>query len=1205
MISKNHVGKQGTDLATTGPNRYKSRRLSAYFTMFSSGSPNPAMRYPINRSVPLIQAVVWLLFAASAFGQAAPPKPMTETDFTALLQARLKQVDAATDMDAAAKAKLKELYEQALTEMLAVKHWGEKTGQNEKSGAEAPTEIGKTKAALAAMPAQPTATSLPPNYSLLQIEQAISARDAELVKLRKTLADDEEELKGRATRRAKIPEQINDAKKSLAAIEAQIQASAQNDDKSATGSAMRLLLVAQRRRVEQEIQCCEKELVAYEARTELLPLRRDYDARQVAQAEQDIKQWQDIANQRRRLDVERQVEQASQEAGQAHPNVQVLLDENKKLAADRKPLAENIVEITRQRDIISQKLTEVSDRYTSIQGKCMAAGETNVTDTIGLMLRTQRDALPPIREHQHDIELRKQMQRDVLLALLQLQDEHKALVDDLDQTVQGVLKKLNVSEQSGDKAQIEAAVREALKTKLEYIDALTSDNNAYYEKLVDLIQTEQQLVEKIELCTNFIDQRVLWIASSSPLAAFDIQWANRAFWWLCGPKSWIEVGRTLVSDARRKPVLWSAALMMFLLLFYWRMRFRARIVEIGEKAARGNCYLFRPTFETTLLTVVLAIGWPGLMYYLGWRLTAYANDSYLCQAIGPGLTETARVFFALELLRLTCGRQGLGESHFGWSPAALKLLRHRIRWFSPPALVLMAIAVAMAWQTKTDWDSSLGRIAFIAALLCFSYALYCILQPGSPVFQAMIVARRGGWLERFRYVWYPFCIFTPLALAVMAGVGYHYTARQLTIRLILTVYVLVGGIVCRALLLRWTMLSQRKLAIEAARLRRAAQSESNSGEDALGTAVMPATPEPERDLATINIQTRRLIEYSLAVAALIIIWCAWVDVLPALGKVNWGLWPTTVTVAKEVTTPDGKSLTFIEQYRWVKVADLLMAAIVLATTLIAAKNIPGLLEMAILQHMPFDAGARYAVSTVCRYTITVVGLFFFCLILGISWSKAQWLVAAMGLGLGFGLQEIFANFISGLIILFERPVRVGDVVTLGDITGVVSRIRMRATTITDGDRRELIIPNKDFITGRVLNWTLTDQINRVVVNVGVAYGANAEQAAQLLRKIAQDHPNVLDDPAPMVSLESFGDSSLNFVLRCFLPNLENRTTVINDLHMAIDREFRAAGIEIPYPQHEIRIRASDAGEPILQQIGGEGIAPWPIGARKHSSDRAA
>ena len=148
----------------------------------------------------------------------------------------------------------------------------------------------------------------------------------------------------------------------------------------------------------------------------------------------------------------------------------------------------------------------------------------------------------------------------------------------------------------------------------------------------------------------------------------------------------------------------------------------------------------------------------------------------------------------------------------------------------------------------------------------------------------MIVARRGGWLDRFRYVWYPLCMLTPAALAVLAAAGYHYTARQLTIRLILTAYVLVGGIVCRALLLRWTLVNQRKLAIEQAKQRRAAaQNENNAGEDAGGDE-LPASAAPERDLAAINTQTRRLVEYSLAVASVLVIWCAWVDVLPALNN---------------------------------------------------------------------------------------------------------------------------------------------------------------------------------------------------------------------------------------------------------------------------------------------------------------------------------
>jgi potassium efflux system protein len=204
--------------------------------------------------------------------------------------------------------------------------------------------------------------------------------------------------------------------------------------------------------------------------------------------------------------------------------------------------------------------------------------------------------------------------------------------------------------------------------------------------------------------------------------------------------------------------------------------------------------------------------------------------------------------------------------------------------------------------------------------------------------------------------------------------------------------------------------------------------------------------------------------------------------------------------------------------------------------------------------------------------------------------------------LGFGLQEIFANFVSGLIILFERPVRVGDVVTVDEVTGVISRIRMRATTITDWDRREFIVPNKEFITGRLLNWTLSDQVNRVVLNVGIAYGSDTRLAADLLMRIAKEHPLVLEEPPPRVTFEAFGDNSLNFVVRCYLPDLDNRLDVIHDLHMAVDAAFRRAGIEIAFPQRDIHIRSINAGMAMLGAAGNS-TAETPGDPQSDAADR--
>jgi potassium efflux system protein len=178
----------------------------------------------------------------------------------------------------------------------------------------------------------------------------------------------------------------------------------------------------------------------------------------------------------------------------------------------------------------------------------------------------------------------------------------------------------------------------------------------------------------------------------------------------------------------------------------------------------------------------------------------------------------------------------------------------------------------------------------------------------------------------------------------------------------------------------------------------------------------------------------------------------------------------------------------------------------------------------------------------------------------------------MTVGLGFGLQEIFANFVSGLMLLFERPIRIGDTVTIGEISGVVSRIRIRATTITDWDRKELVIPNKEFITGKVINWTLSDSTLRIIIPVGIAYQSDTELAEQLLYKVARAHENVLSDPPPRVYFMGFGDSALQFELRVFVASVDLSMSTRHDLNKAIDHEFRQAGIEIALPQRDIHVR---------------------------------
>jgi potassium efflux system protein len=270
------------------------------------------------------------------------------------------------------------------------------------------------------------------------------------------------------------------------------------------------------------------------------------------------------------------------------------------------------------------------------------------------------------------------------------------------------------------------------------------------------------------------------------------------------------------------------------------------------------------------------------------------------------------------------------------------------------------------------------------------------------------------------------------------------------------------------------------------------------------------------------------------------------------------------------------------------VAGLLLGGL----ALFAARHIPALLELTLLQRLPLSRASRYAVTTLTQYIVAMVGLVISFKALGLQWSSIQWLVAALSVGLGFGLQEIVANFISGIILLFEQPIRVGDVVTVDGTSGTVSRIRIRATTIVSWERQELVIPNKTFITGQLINWTLSDTVTRVFISVGVSYESDTRKAMELMAEAAAEHPKILTEPPPRISFEGFGDNALTLKLnmRAFLNEVDARLQTITELHQAILDKLRAAGIEIAFPQRDLHLDTSRPLELVLRKdaLGAQG-----------------
>lgn len=265
---------------------------------------------------------------------------------------------------------------------------------------------------------------------------------------------------------------------------------------------------------------------------------------------------------------------------------------------------------------------------------------------------------------------------------------------------------------------------------------------------------------------------------------------------------------------------------------------------------------------------------------------------------------------------------------------------------------------------------------------------------------------------------------------------------------------------------------------------------------------------------------------------------------------------------------------------FISLSDTFRFIAIIAITIWVLKNIPNILEISIFPRLKLDAGLRYALLTIFRYCIFFVGFIIALSALHINLTRIGWLMAAIGFGLGFGMQEIISNFVSGLILLIERPVRVGDIVKAGEFLGVVSRINIRATTITSFDRLENILPNKDLITKAVTNWTLSDNITRIVIRIGVAYGSDIDLVRQILIGLAGQQPEILKDPAPSVFFMEHGDSTLNFDLRFFVADLSFRLPLTDRINTLINKELNAKGIIIAFPQRDINIRVEDIQEAV-------------------------
>jgi potassium efflux system protein len=1084
------------------------------------------------------------------------------------INARLKEVEASTDLDETTRGTVTSLLTKALGNLQAVSSNDAATKTFQQALQTAPQETEKIREKLDKAVAEDATANVKSTQDspYEEIEQELLQEKANLAAVKEKLADIEDQLAREEERPNAVRKRLVEVKSQRTELESALKMSPPANELPWLTEARRWSQQTQIDALRSEGRKLDQELLSQPVRIKLLEARRDTEQRSVNRISSRVKQLEELATRKGREEAdqaEAEAMAAVYDAAGKHPLIQDLAAQNAELTQTLKTMTTRMREVSAGDDDVLKEAKAIDSSFRLAQEKLQIAG---MSEVLGEVLRKQQTALPDLRKLK---KLSTSYEREnARIALQQIQhgEEYKRLRDldeYVDMLVAGFPQDV-VSRVRADLLDL-ATIRRTL------LDKVISLENSYIRALNEMEDAYRRQYESAHAFDAFLAEKLLWIRSAPWPGLNDLRLIPAQAGALLSPLKWLEVSEILLKRAIYSPPF----LLMLAVFAYlvWRMRrLHALLRVMGQQVGKPSVDRFSFTLKALGLTLLLAAPWPLLVYALGWELGHSTEATDFSQAVSTALLWVAPALFYVQFFSVLCVPGGVAERHFHWPDKVPQRLRREFNFLKVTFLPAAFITVLVLYS-QGEASRALGigfeRLALMATLLLL--AIFFSRVSG------VALKHLSDSAPRIRQLYVVLTVLVPLVLAGLAFIGYFYTAGKLAASLIATLWFVFGLVVLHQVAVRWLLLAQRRIFLQTVRNRILAATQEGKHGAADIDGISLEVEEPEIDLMALREESRKLLNTVLVIIGIVGFWLIWSELLPAFGILKEiTLWHHSVIDAGE------------EKIAPITLADLGKAMLIAIAAFVAMKRLPSLLEIVLLQRFKMTSGSRYTVTTLTTYFIVAVGALLFFRTIGADWSKLQWLFAALGVGIGFGLQEIVANFISGLIILFERPIRVGDVVTVGDTDGIVTRIRIRATTIKNWENQELLVPNKEFITGRLLNWSLSDQTTRIKVSVGVAYGSDVQKAMQLMDQAARENASVLADPAPSVIFTEFGDNALNLTLRCFVGSQNDRMPTITALHEAINHKFNDAGISIAFPQRDVHLDTSRPLDIRIQRDDSEG-----------------
>lgn len=927
--------------------------------------------------------------------------------------------------------------------------------------------------------------------------------------------------------------------------------------------AQQAALVAESKLVDANIKTLRQRSLSHEHRLTLLKTKNAVFKQRITLLTEGVDLYQKIINKKQEEAALKIAEAIEKEQQVSHDKTQLeqqAIAQNHSLSEQLSQLSQQISQATQEKTRQQLYFQQLQDDFDNLQQQVEIAG---LNENLADVLHQQKKKLPTITTYQeNNVDIWQEKLVTARLAQFKLTHEQQDLSD-----IPSLAKKL-VRQAKINKAQFDIPkVTENLSKILEARQDLFNQINDLYTQYIQLLYAleseRQQLWQQSEKYVKLLDEKLFWVPNLRPI---DWQWPT-LFYQDQHPfgsyQQWQQLGQDFIPTMMQSPVLFWGWFMLFISsLVFRRMIYRALIdqTKYVQKVLRDN---FMYTVKALFYSLLLALPWVLLLNGFAWVLLHIEDEQHFSHALGDAFFYVGTVFFLVEFLRFLCVEKGVFHGHFLWSKDYCDTLYKNLTWFQVlifPLLFIVTLTQSQSYIVDNILvQETWGRLALISSSVAIFFFLFFIFK---------------RHLSERWWLW-PILLIATILPIVLAVDGYYYTSLNIGIRLFHST-----GFVAAALLLyyfigRWTMIIERKLAFQQALAHQRKLYADSQDKEARPSFKLDydAIQMPEINLNSISEQTRAFLRLFIFTFLAVGLWFTWADIFPVLGFLdNLVLWETSSVI-------NG-----VKQVLPVTLYDVATTLLALIITVAAAWNLPGMLELLLLQRLALKADKRYTIATITKYIIIVTGILSAAHSLGLRWSQVQWLAAALSVGLGFGLQEIFANFVSGLIILFERPIRIGDMVTVGEVNGEVTSIHMRTTIITDRDNKELIVPNKSFITNELINWTLSDPNIRVTIHVSVAYGTDVELVEKLLFDLAKEEPLALPSYTPRVFFLRFGESSLDFEIRVHVSEYPHQNLIRHRLNKKIEKTFEQHNIEIPFPQRDLHVYNHNAGENIAPSM---------------------